>query len=112
MKFTVLVQESGFEGEATINFPTREEKMELLKKLQGLGWQDNRAIADNEKLEMASTMGEIVESRLESINVTHVETGVVINSKELLSVYAEGNALSGLLSGWIIGGVPMGKLKS
>lgn len=115
MKFEINFDEHGYTGSVTINFPTRDQKTDILEKLRASGWNETGSSEDmtmEGKLQLARVMGEIVEERLETIDLTHIESGAKINSKELLSIYSDGNLISGLIGGWIIGGVPMGKLKS
>ena len=115
MNFEVKVDHVGFTGKAVLDFPTRDEKMKLLGELKTLGWgkdsEDEDGVTDS-KLNLASKMGEVVDARLVSLEVTHTESGIVITDKAMLDIYSEGQALVGALSGILLGGVPLGKVKS
>lgn len=115
MKFNVVIEKAGFKGTATIDFPTRDEKMKLIGELKALGYgssnEDEEAITDM-KLALASRMGEVVEQRLVVLDVVFEETGLQITDKALLDVYSECQALIGVISNFILGGVSLGKSKS
>lgn len=115
MNFEVTIDKAGFKGTATIDFPTRDEKMKLLGELRAMGYglseMDDNTITDN-KLALANRMGEVVEQRITSINVVFEETGTVITDQAMLDIYSEGQALTGVIANYILGGVSLGKSKS
>ena len=116
MNFTVKIDKEGFTGEATLDFPTREEKMKLLRELQALGYgaqdMEDETKMNDAKLALASKMGEVVDARLVAINVKHTESETEITDKAMLDIYTEGQVLVGLLSQFLLGGIPLGKPKS
>jgi hypothetical protein len=113
MEFTVKIDEAGFTGEVKVNFPTRAEKMKLLQELKAMGYgKDEGDDLDDSKIALATRMGEVVDERLLSIDVTHIESGVRIEDKGYLDVYSEGNEIVGILTRTLLGGVSLGKDKS
>lgn len=116
MEFTVKFENEndvGLTGEVTIKFPTMSEKMELLDKLKSLGWSESQRPGEQQDLiKIAGMMGAILTERVKRIHLKHEATGTVIDSLDLLSLYAVGNQVTGIIGGWIMGGIPMGKLKS
>lgn len=115
MNYEVQIDSNGFKGKATLDFPTRSEKLAIIKDLQSLGYgkkeEDENAV-DEKKIALADRMGEVVEKRLVSLEVTHEESGTVITDKAMLDIYSEGQVLHGILAHYILGGVSLGKAKS
>lgn len=109
MHFEVKIDQDGFKGSAVLDFPTRQEKIEILKLVSS-----TQAGEDTGKLlDLANIMGEMVEKRLVSIDVKHEESGIEIKDKTMLDIYTECSDLTGIISNFIIGGVSLlGKPKS
>lgn len=114
MKFEVQIDELGFKGTATLDFPTREEKFKLLEELQELGYgkEDNDEQITKNKLKLANSVAEVTESRIVDLNVTHTESGTNITDKAMLDVYHEGQQVIGIISNRLLGGVQLSKPKS
>jgi hypothetical protein len=114
MNFEVQIDKEGFKGKAMLNFPTRSEKLGIIKELKELGYGSggSETIADDKKLDLASRMGDVVDERLISIDVIHEESGVQITDKSMMEIYSECQVLSGILANFILGGVSLGKAKS
>lgn len=115
MKFTVEVDQNGFKGKMEIDFPTKAEKMAILTKLIDLGYKQGETLegeVTTDKLKIVQMLSEESDKRLISLDITHEESGTKITDKELLDVYAEGNAIMGIVSGFIMQGVSLGKAKS
>jgi hypothetical protein len=115
MQFEVTIDQQGFKGKATIDFLTRAEKMSLVQELKKLGYgakeDDEEAVTDS-KIALGSKMGEVVDQRLVSLDVTHTESGTQITDKAMLDIYSEGQALVGVIGHFLLGGVTLGKPKS
>lgn len=113
MEFTVQINQEGFTGTAKLLFPTREQKMALLRELQTLGYGGGaEGMEELKKLDLAAKMGEVAEQRLLEIDVVHTASGVEIKDKGMLDIYQEGQILVGLISQFLLGGIPLGKTKS
>lgn len=115
MNFTVQIEKQGFKGKAVIDFPTRAEKLNIIKELQALGYgakDDAEDVINAKKLDLSAKMGEVVDARLVSLEVTHEESGTVISDKAMLDIYSEGQILVGVIANYILAGVSLGKDKS
>lgn len=115
MEFTVDIDQQGFKGTAKLNFPSRSERMKMLKELRALGYgQENATEGEmtDGQIELVGRLGDIVDERLLMIDVVHTETNTKIEDKGLMDVYSEGAALSGVLGQLLLGGVTMSKQTS
>lgn len=114
MKVTLNYSENGFTGTVTLNYPTQEEKASLLEEVSSISVarKEGEAINTKEALILAKKMSGVVIPRIMAIDLVHTETNTEIKEVDHLGLYKEGNEIIGTLGSWLLGGIPMGKLKS
>ena len=94
--------ESPFEGYVRLRVPNVKERFDMVADM-GIESKDGVGVKEGMKV------FDIVINNIESVEVTHIESGIEINSVDDLSYYQESSSLLQTFSQYLMNGVPLGK---
>lgn len=101
-----------FEGYIKLRMPRYKERLEMIKSLNFKPAQADGGIEveqnQNNGIDAAIVMNEMVEKHVLEVSLKHIESGKVIDSLIILEMYKEGVELINEVAGALINGVALG----
>lgn len=100
-----------FDGVVKIKMPRYKERIEMIKEMQITPKQNGNEVeanATNSGIDSAIFMSSIMEKYILSIDVKHIQSGLVIKSLEELECYKEGVELINEIGSVLFNGISLG----